>query len=99
MRNFNRNTNHKIWAAKVAARHPNLAVIDLSSFKCGHDAPTYSYIGNILDASETPHFLFHDIDQNKPGATFKIRIQTIEYFLRLEEERLKERANAAVTHA
>jgi predicted nucleotide-binding protein (sugar kinase/HSP70/actin superfamily) len=87
-RNFNRNTNLKIWAAKIAARHPNLVVVDLSSFKCGHDAPTYSYMSNILDASETPHFLFHDIDQNKPGAAFKIRIQTIEYFLRLEEARL-----------
>jgi predicted CoA-substrate-specific enzyme activase len=92
MRNFNRNTNLKMWAAKIVARHPNLAAIDLSSFKCGHDAPTYSYIDNIMDASATPHFLFHDIDQNKPGATFKIRIQTIEYFLRLEEERLANRA-------
>jgi len=91
-RNFNRNTNLKIWAAKVASRHPNLAVIDLSSFKCGHDAPTYSYIDNILDASETPHFLFHDIDQNKPGATFIIRIQTIDYFLKLEQERLRHKA-------
>jgi activator of 2-hydroxyglutaryl-CoA dehydratase/predicted nucleotide-binding protein (sugar kinase/HSP70/actin superfamily) len=90
-RNFNRNTNAKIWAAGVAARHPNLAVIDLSSFKCGHDAPTYSYLDNILDASRTPHFLFHDIDQSKPSATIKIRIQSIEYFLRLEEERLRER--------
>ena len=88
-RNFNRNTNLKIMAARVAARHPNLAVIDLSSFKCGHDAPTYSYIDNILDASATPHFLFHDIDQNKPGATFNIRIETIEYFLKHEEEMLK----------
>jgi predicted CoA-substrate-specific enzyme activase len=88
-RNFNRNTNHKIWAAKVAARHPNLAVVDLSSFKCGHDAPTYSYIDTILDASATPHFLFHDLDQNKPRASLKIRIQTIEYFLRLEETKLK----------
>lgn len=88
-RNFNRNTNLKIMAARVAARHPNLAVIDLSSFKCGHDAPTYSYIDNILDASATPHFLFHDIDQNKPGATFNIRIETIEYFLKHEEETLK----------
>ncbi len=91
-RNFNRNTNLKIWAAKVAARHSNIAVIDLSSFKCGHDAPTYSYIDNIMDASETPHFLFHDVDQNKPGATFDIRIKTIDYFLKLEEERLKEKA-------
>jgi predicted CoA-substrate-specific enzyme activase len=90
VRNFNRNTNMKIWAAKFAARHPNLAVVDLSSFKCGHDAPTYSYISNILDSSGTPHFLFHDIDQNKPRAAFTIRIQTIEYFLRLEEKRLRE---------
>jgi predicted nucleotide-binding protein (sugar kinase/HSP70/actin superfamily) len=91
IRNFNRNTNLKIWAAKFAAHHPNLAVVDLSSFKCGHDAPTYSYISNILDSSETPHFLFHDIDQNKPRAAFTIRIQTIEYFLRIEERRLREK--------
>ncbi len=90
-RNFNRNTNLKIWAAKIASRHPNLAVIDLSSFKCGHDAPTYSYVDNILDATETPHFLFHDIDQNKPCATINIRIQTIEYFLNREVEKLKRR--------
>ncbi|MCK5808186.1 CoA activase [bacterium] len=89
MRNFNRNTNLKVMAAKIAARHPNLAVIDLSSFKCGHDAPTYSYIAHILDDSKTPHFLFHDIDQNRPGATFNIRIETIEYFLRAEERKLK----------
>jgi predicted CoA-substrate-specific enzyme activase len=88
-RNFNRNTNLKVMAARVAARHPNLAVIDLSSFKCGHDAPTYSYIDNIMDTSATPHFLFHDIDQNKPGATFNIRIETIDYFLKHEEEMLK----------
>ena len=92
-RNFNRNTNLKLMAAKVAARHPNIAVIDLSSFKCGHDAPTYSYIDNIMDTSMTPHFLFHDIDQNRPGATFNIRIETIDYFLRHEEEELKKRGN------
>jgi predicted nucleotide-binding protein (sugar kinase/HSP70/actin superfamily) len=90
-RNFNRNTNHKIWAARVAARHPNLAVVDFSSFKCGHDAPTYSYIDTTLDASATPHFLFHDLDQNKPRASLRIRIQTIEYFLRLEEANLRAR--------
>jgi predicted nucleotide-binding protein (sugar kinase/HSP70/actin superfamily) len=86
---FNRNTNHKIWASKVVARHPNLAAVDLSSFKCGHDAPTYSYVDNIMDASGAPHFTFHDIDQNKPHASMKIRIQTFEYFLRLEEASLK----------
>jgi predicted nucleotide-binding protein (sugar kinase/HSP70/actin superfamily) len=95
-RNFNRNTNVKIWAAKVAARHPNLAVIDISSFKCGHDAPTYSYVDAILDAALTPHFLFHDLDQNKPSATIKIRIQSIDYFLKLEEALLRERVDGII---
>ncbi|MDR0502502.1 MAG: acyl-CoA dehydratase activase-related protein [Treponema sp.] len=85
-RNFNRNTNQKIWAAKIAARHPNLAVVDLSSFKCGHDAPTYNYVDQILDFSGTPHFIFHDIDQNKPSSTFKIRIETADYFLKEYEK-------------
>ncbi len=88
-RNFNRNTNHKIWAAKVVARHPNLAAIDLSSFKCGHDAPTYSYVEKMMNDSGTPHFLFHDIDQNKPHASLKIRVQTFDYFLKSEEEKLR----------
>ena len=90
-RGFNRNTNAKVWAAKVAARHPNLAVIDMSSFKCGHDAPTYSYIDKILDASSTPHFLFHDIDQNKPSSTLNIRIESIDYFLKKEQEHLRKK--------
>jgi len=93
IRNFNRNTNTKLWAAKVASRHQNLAVIDMSSFKCGHDAPTYSYIDRILDASGTPHFLFHDVDQNKPSASIKIRVQSIKYFLEEEQRLLKEKYN------
>ncbi|MBI9099617.1 MAG: hypothetical protein JEY91_14150, partial [Spirochaetaceae bacterium] len=95
-RDFNRNLNHKIWAVKVAARHPNLAVIDLSSFKCGFDAPAYAFLSSILDTSGTPHFLFHDIDQNKPGATFDIRIKTIDYFLKLEERRLRANDTAKI---
>jgi len=85
-RNFNRNTNQKVWAAKIAARHPNLAVIDLSSFKCGHDAPTYNYVDQVLDVSATPHFVFHDIDQNKPTSSFRIRIETADYFLKEYEQ-------------
>jgi len=89
-RNFNRNTNQKVFAAKIAARHPNLAAVDLSSFKCGHDAPTYNYVDQVLDVSGTPHFIFHDIDQNKPSSTFKIRIETADYFLKeYEREFLK----------
>jgi predicted nucleotide-binding protein (sugar kinase/HSP70/actin superfamily) len=87
-RSFNRNTIQKVWATKIAARHPNMGVIDLSSFKCGHDPPTYNYIDKICDVSETPHFTFHDIDQNRPGSTFKIRIETIDYFLKEYERSL-----------
>ena len=76
----------------VVARHPNLAAIDLSSFKCGHDAPTYSYVEKIMNDSGTPHFLFHDIDQNKPHASLKIRVQTFDYFLKHEEEKLRDAA-------
>jgi predicted nucleotide-binding protein (sugar kinase/HSP70/actin superfamily) len=79
--NYSTNSSQKVWAAKFAARHPNLAVLDLSSFKCGHDAPTYSIIDKILGASRTPHLTLHDIDANKPGGSIKIRVKTFAYTL------------------
>ena len=42
--NYSTNSVQKVWAAKYASRHPNIACLDLSSFKCGHDAPTYGLI-------------------------------------------------------
>ena len=79
--NYSTNSTQKVWAAKFAARHPNVAVLDLSSFKCGHDAPTYSIIDKILGASRTPHLTLHDIDANKPGGSIKIRVKTFAYTL------------------
>jgi len=79
--NYSTNSSQKVWAAKFAARHPNLAVLDLSSFKCGHDAPTYSIIDKILGASRTPHLTLHDVDANKPGGSIKIRVKTFAYTL------------------
>ena len=79
--NFSTNSAQKVWAAKFAARHKSVAVLDLSSFKCGHDAPTYSIIDNILGASRTPHLTLHDIDANKPGGSIKIRVKTFAYTL------------------
>ncbi len=64
---YSASTNHKIWAAKFVARHPNLAAIEFSSFKCGHDAPIYNVIEGILEASGTPFFAFKDLDENKPS--------------------------------
>ncbi len=79
--NYSTNSAQKVWAAKFAARHPNVAVLDLSSFKCGHDAPTYSIIDKILGSSRTPHLTLHDIDANKPGGSIKIRVKTFAYTL------------------
>jgi len=33
--NYSANSAQKVWAAKFASRHPNVAILDLSSFKCG----------------------------------------------------------------
>lgn len=79
--NFSTNSAQKVWAAKFAARHDNVAVLDLSSFKCGHDAPTYAIIDKILGSSRTPHLTLHDIDANKPGGSIKIRVKTFAYTL------------------
>jgi predicted CoA-substrate-specific enzyme activase len=79
-------TNHKVWAAKFTARHPNLVALEISSFKCGHDAPIYGVIEGIIESSGTPYFCFKDLDENKPSGSIKIRVETIDYFLRRYRE-------------
>jgi predicted nucleotide-binding protein (sugar kinase/HSP70/actin superfamily) len=79
---YSTNSAQKLWGAKYAARHPNLIALDLSSFKCGHDAPIYSAVEEIVSDSGTPYFTFHDIDENKPTGAIKIRTETIDYFLK-----------------
>jgi predicted nucleotide-binding protein (sugar kinase/HSP70/actin superfamily) len=85
-------TNHKVWAAKFTARHPNLVALEMSSFKCGHDAPIYGVIEGIIEQSGTPYFCFKDLDENKSSGSIKIRVETIDYFLRrYREEVIKKR--------
>ena len=79
--NFSANSSMKVWAAKCSVRHPNIAVVDLSSFKCGHDSPTYGIIQDIIAHSNTPYVAFHDIDANNPGGSIKIRVKTFAYTL------------------
>ena len=83
---YSENSSHKIWVAKYVARHPNLVGLDLSSFKCGHDAPIYTVVEEILENSGTPYFSFKDLDENKPTGSIKLRIETIDYFLRRYRE-------------
>jgi predicted CoA-substrate-specific enzyme activase len=84
------NVNMKLWSAKFVARHPNLVAVEMSSFKCGHDAPTYNVIEEIIETSGTPYFSFKDIDENKPAGSINLRIETIDYFLkRYQAERVE----------
>jgi predicted nucleotide-binding protein (sugar kinase/HSP70/actin superfamily) len=87
-------SSHKIWAAKFVARHPNLVAVEICSFKCGHDSPISSVIERIIEYSGTPFFTFKDIDENKPVGSFKVRVETIHYFLsRYREELLAKNAD------
>ncbi len=88
--NYSANSAQKVWAVKFAARHPNVAILDLSSFKCGHDAPTYGIIDSIVASSGLPAASLHDIDANKPGGSIKIRVKTYAHSLRLREEGLED---------
>jgi activator of 2-hydroxyglutaryl-CoA dehydratase/predicted nucleotide-binding protein (sugar kinase/HSP70/actin superfamily) len=93
---YSANTNQKVWAAKFTARHPNLVALELSSFKCGHDAPIYSVVEGIIEKSGTPYFSFKDIDENKPSGSIRIRVETIHYFLkRYIEDMQKQPVSAA----
>ncbi len=83
---YSENTTRKVWAAKYVARHPNLIALELSSFKCGHDAPIYSVVEEIVEHSGTPYFCFKDIDENKPTGSIRIRVETIGYFLKRYRE-------------
>src|SRR3984957_8126129 len=88
-------TNHKVWAAKFTARHPNLVALEVSSFKCGHDAPIYGVIEGIIEQSGTPYFSFKDLDENKPSGSIRIRVETIDYFLRRYREEVIRKRKAA----
>ncbi|CAN5611523.1 hypothetical protein BH09MYX1_BH09MYX1_44500 [soil metagenome] len=88
--NYSANSAQKVWAAAFAAHHPNVVVLDLSSFKCGHDSPTYGLIDSIIETSKTPYAALHDIDANKPSGSIKIRVKTYAHALKLHEERLQD---------
>jgi predicted nucleotide-binding protein (sugar kinase/HSP70/actin superfamily) len=92
---YSGSTNVKIWAAKFTARHPNLVALEISNFKCGHDAPIYTVIEDIIENSGTPYFSFKDLDENKPTGSIKIRVETIDYFLKRYQETLLKKAEDA----
>ncbi|MBY0505428.1 MAG: CoA activase [Bryobacteraceae bacterium] len=86
---YSENTSRKVWGAKFVARHPNLIAVELSNFKCGHDAPIYSLVEEIIESAGKPFFSFRDIDENRPAGAIRIRTETIHYFLTRYQERLR----------
>jgi activator of 2-hydroxyglutaryl-CoA dehydratase/predicted nucleotide-binding protein (sugar kinase/HSP70/actin superfamily) len=85
---FSASSNLKLWAAKFAARHPNLVAVELSNFKCGHDATIYAAVEEIVESSGTPYFGFKDLDENRPAGAIKLRLETLDYSLHRHRERL-----------
>ncbi|MBT8403397.1 MAG: CoA activase [Gemmatimonadetes bacterium] len=92
---YSENSNWKLWAAKFAARHPNLVAVELNNFRCGHDAAIFAVIEGIVEASGTPFFAFRDLDENKPSGSIKIRIETIHHFLTRHREAIRAEAEVA----
>jgi predicted CoA-substrate-specific enzyme activase len=86
---FSASSNHKLWAAKFVARHPNLISVELSNFKCGHDAFISQVVEQIIEQSGKPHFSFRDLDENRPLASIRIRIETMDYFLKRYRNQLQ----------
>jgi hypothetical protein len=43
-------------------------------------------IEGIIEQSGTPYFCFKDLDENKPTGSIRIRVETIDYFLRRYRE-------------
>jgi hypothetical protein len=52
----------------------------------------YSMVEEIVESSGTPYFTFHDIDENKPTGSIKIRVETIAYFLGRYQDEMREKA-------
>ena len=46
----------------------------------------FGVIEGIIEQSGTPYFCFKDLDENKPSGSIRIRVETIDYFLRRYRE-------------
>lgn len=71
----------RVWAARFAARHGRLAVVDLSSFKCGQDSPTYGPIKEILERHGVVTCALHDLDETRPVTSLRVRLRTFAHAL------------------
>jgi predicted nucleotide-binding protein (sugar kinase/HSP70/actin superfamily) len=72
----NSGASERLWAARFAAAHGRLGVIDLSSFKCAQDAPTYAPMHSLFERAGTVRCNLHDLDETRPATSLRLRLQT-----------------------
>ena len=66
----------RLFAARFAAHHGRLGVVDLSSFKCGQDSPAYAPVRDLLDRAGVPLCTLHDLDESRPVTSLRLRLRT-----------------------
>lgn len=88
----NSGSAEKLWAARVIARDPALVAVDVSSFRCGQDASILGTLTDLLDAADKPWLALHDLDEQRPAATLRMRIETFAAAVRRYEERALSKA-------
>ena len=72
----NSGTAERLWAARFAAQHGRLGVVDLSSFKCGQDAQLHTPVRELLEQAGVPLCALHDLDETRPVASLRLRLKT-----------------------
>ena len=73
----NSGTGERLWAARYAARHGALAVVDVSSFKCAQDSVTFAPIQNLFREHGVVSCSLHDLDETRPTAAMRLRLRTL----------------------
>ena len=72
----------RLWAARFAAQHERLGVIDLSSFRCGQDVPLAAPVRELCETTGTPLAILHDLDETRPVAALRLRLETFAHAMR-----------------
>lgn len=83
----NSGSAEKLMAARIIAADPTLVAVDLSSFRCGQDAAILGTLTDLLDAAGKPWLAIHDLDEQRPAATIRMRVETFVAAVRRYERR------------
>ncbi len=75
------------WAARVIRADPALCPVHLSSFRCGQDASIAGTLATLLDELDRPSLSMQDLDEDRPGLSFGVRLETFAHAVRHYEAR------------